>query len=139
VIRLKICERNPHRINANHTEMARQSQQTGCAVPGERCEKGDPFGQQLSHSASRHHWARMGEGLAQQRADVVPAAPRNTERLRGDHLQPAARSCGIGVDLAWRCAEEPRDRLHRRDFIPPLNGRQIRLLNQRDDIGERRS
>jgi hypothetical protein len=81
----------------------------------------------------------MGEGLAQQRADVVPAAPRNTERLRGDRLQSPPQSCRIGVDLAWRGAEEPRDRLHRRDLIPPLDGRQIRLLNQWDEIVERRS
>jgi hypothetical protein len=91
-IGLKIRERNALRTNAHHTEMARHSQQAGRAVPRERREKRFPFAEQLSHSPPWYHWARMGEGLAQQRADVVPAASRKTYRLRRDRLQSSPQS-----------------------------------------------
>ena len=39
-------------------------------------------------------------------------------------------------DLAGRRAEKPRDRTHRRDLIALLSRRQVRLLDQRDEVGE---
>jgi hypothetical protein len=60
-------------------------------------------------------------------------------RLRRDRFEPPPQAGRVGVDFRWRRAQQPRDRLHCGDLVTLLNRRQIRVLNQRDEIGERRS
>ena len=131
MIGLKI--REPHLIGSNlpHTQIPRHGQQAGGPIPGERGEKRFPLGQQPSRLASRENWAGKGKSLADQRANIVPAASGKPERLRRYRLQPLPQSGWIGVDLRWRRAQQPRGRLYCRDLVALLNGRQIRLLDQR--------
>ena len=60
----------------------------GRPIPGERCEKRFPLGQQPSRLASRQNRAGKGKGLADQRANIVPAASGKPQRLRRYRLQP---------------------------------------------------
>ena len=135
MIGLKI--REPHLIGSNvpHTKIARHGQQARGPIPGERSEKHFPLGQQPSRFASRQNRAGQRKGLANQRANIVPAASGEPHRLRRYRLQPLPQSDRIGVDLRWRRAQQPRGRLYCRDLVALLNGRQICLLDQGDEIG----
>ena len=139
MIGLKIREAHLVGSNVPHTEIPRHGQQAGGPIPGERSEKRFPLGQQPSRLASRQHRAGKGKGLANQRANIVPAASGKPQRLGRYRLQPLPQSGRIGVDLAGRRAEQPRGRPYRRDLVALLNRRQIRLLDQGDEIGEGRS
>jgi hypothetical protein len=108
VIGLKIRERNLSGSTVSHTEIPRHGQQAGRPIPGERSEKRFPLGQQPSRLASRQTRAGKGKGLADQRANIVPAASGKPQRLRRYRLQPLPESGRIGVDLRWRRAQQPR-------------------------------
>ena len=122
VIGLKIREPSPSSgrtfLTLKYRAMATQARRP---IPGERREKRLPLAQQGSRLSSRQNRSGKGERLADQRANIVPAASGKPQRLRRYRLQPLPQSARIGVDLRWPRAKQPRGRLYCRDLVALLS------------------
>jgi hypothetical protein len=116
--------------------MPGQSRQGRGAVPPDWRKKSFPLGQERGLLPPGQQRMRKGERLSDQRADIVPSSPRESGGLRRDRLEPPSQPRRIGVYLFEFAAEEARGGPDRRDLIALLDRRQIRLLDQRDKIGQ---